>query len=928
MTLARRAAFASALAFALTLSAVAQTSRLTTPREALGFEIGDDYQLANYTQLAGWWQKLAAESDRMKLVEIGKTEEGRPQYMAILTSPENLKKLDRYREIARRLALAENLSDDEAHALAREGKAVVWIDGGLHASEVLGAAQLLELVWEMTSRSDPETLRFLNDVIILAVHANPDGMELVSNWYMRNADPLKRSTQFLPRLWQKYIGHDNNRDFYISNMSESTNMNRQLYFEWFPQIMYNHHQTGPAGAVMFAPPFRDPFNYNFDPLIPLQIEMVGTAMHSRFVAEGKPGTVMRSGAPYSTWFNGGLRTATYFHNMIGLLTEAIGNPTPVQIPLVPERQLPIGDSPLPVSPQTWHFRTAIEYEMTANRAVLDYASRYREEVLYNIYRMGQNSIERGSRDSWTITPKRVQALEDAAKASRGSGTGGGRGATAGAPVNLYASVLHDPELRDPRGYILPANQPDFPTATKFINALIKNGITILRATHDFDVAGKHYPAGSWVVKCAQAFRPHILDMFEPQDHPNDFRYPGGPPVPPYDVTGYTLAYQMGVQFDRILDGFDGPFEKVSGLQEAPAQKIRGPAAQPTGYLISHQQNDAFILVNRLLKNGDDVYWMEKPVTFGGRATPAGTMYVPARAQNRALMERAAAELGITIEAVQSRPAGAALKLKPVRIGLWDQYGGSMPSGWLRWIFEKYEFPFEVVYPAALDQGDLASRFDVLVLPSGALAGAADGGRGFARQPSAEDIPAEYRKMLGRVTVEKTVPQLRKFAEAGGTIVTIGDATELGQFFGLPIRSGLVERTQNGPERPLPREKFYVPGSVLEASIDNTNPAAYGMAATADVFFDNSPVFRFGPDAELKGLKPIAWFPNATPLRSGWAWGQSYLEGTVAAAEAPVGEGKLFLLGIEAAFRGQPHGTYKLLFNSIYSGAAKETKLAP
>ena len=180
----------------------------------------------------------------------------------------------------------------------------------------------------------------------------------------------------------------------MSNMSETTNMNRILYHEWFPQIMYNHHQTGPAGAVMFAPPFRDPFNYNFDPLIPLQIEMVGAAMHSRMVAENKPGTVQRSGASYSTWYNGGLRTTTYFHNMIGLLTETIGNPTPFEVALVPDRQLPTGDAPLPVPPQTWHFRTSIEYSMTANRAVLDLASRYREEFLYNIYRMGRNSIER------------------------------------------------------------------------------------------------------------------------------------------------------------------------------------------------------------------------------------------------------------------------------------------------------------------------------------------------------------------------------------------------------------------------------------------------------------------------------------------------------------------------------------------------------
>jgi len=937
---------ASVLALAFVIAATAQTPRhLTTPKEALGFDVGDDYQLATYTQLTAWWKKLAAESDRMKLVEMGKTEEGRPQWMAIITSPENQKKLEHYKEISQKLAHAEGLTDDEAHALAHEGKAVVWIDGGIHATEVLGAHQLMEFVWEMVSRNDPETLRILNDDIILAVHCNPDGMELVSNWYMRQSDPLKRSTQFVPVLWQKYIGHDDNRDFYMSNMKESTNMNRQLFIEWFPEIMYNHHQTGPAGAVMFAPPFRDPFNYNFDPLIPLQIELVGAAMHSRMVAEGKPGTVQRSGATYSTWYNGGLRTVTYFHNMIGLLTETIGNPTPMEVPLIADRQLPNGDEPFPVPPQTWHFRQSIEYSMTANRAVLDLASKYREDFLYNLYRMGRNSIERGSRDSWTITPKRIEALE--AAAANGSSAPGGRGGraastapsdagfgggTGGLATKLYASVLHDPALRDPRGYIIPSDQPDFPTATKFINALLKNGITILRATVDFQVAGKHYPAGSWVVKSAQAFRPHVLDMFEPQDHPNDFRYPGGPPIPPYDVTGYTLAFQMGVKFDRILDAFDGPFEKVNGLQNAPPEKILGPA-QPTGYLISHQQNDAFIVVNRLLKNGDEVYWLKKPATIAGRSTGPGTIFVPARPQTRPVLQKATTDLGVTVEGVTARPSGEAFKLKPVRIGLWDQYGGSMTSGWLRWIFEQFEFPFEVVYPQTLDQGDLATRFDVLVFPSGAMPrsvglGEARGRGGFSRQPSPDEIPEQYRKMLGNVTTEKTVPQLRKFVDAGGTIVTIGDSTELARLFGLPVEDGLTERMADGRARPLPHEKFYVPGSVLQASVDNTDPVAYGMGSVVDVFFENSPVFRLSPEAELKGIKPVLWFPNATPLRSGWAWGQGYLEGTVAAAEAPMGEGRLFLLGSEAAFRGQPHGTYKLLFNSIYFGSAKAATLGP
>src|SRR5579863_10401956 len=329
-----------ALAFSAYLLSAQSAPKITTPKEALGFNLGDDYMVANYTQLEAYWKTLATESDRMKLVDIGLTSENRHQYMAIFSSPENMKKLDHYKEISQRLAHAEGLTDEQAHALAREGKAVVWIDGGLHASESVGSQQLMEWVYQLASRTDPETIRILNDDIVLCVQANPDGQELIANWYMRGTekpdgplvDPARRNMCNLPRLWAKYIGHDDNRDFYMSNMKETTNMNHVLFLEWFPEIMYNHHQTGPDGGVIFMPPFRDPFNYNVEPLVPLGIDMVGAAMHSRLVAEGKGGSAMRSGANYSTWWNGGLRTITYFHNMIGILTEIIGEPTPTTIP--------------------------------------------------------------------------------------------------------------------------------------------------------------------------------------------------------------------------------------------------------------------------------------------------------------------------------------------------------------------------------------------------------------------------------------------------------------------------------------------------------------------------------------------------------------------------------------------------------------------
>ena len=920
-----RLRLAAALTAVAIMAVAPARAQITTPKEHFGFNIGDDYHLATYTQFESYVRKLAVESPRMVLEEIGKTSEGRPQLMAIITSPENHRNLARYKEIARRLALAEGLTDEEARALAQEGRAIVWIDGGLHGTEVVGTHQLPELIYQMVSRTDQETLRFLDDVILLAPHANPDGMELVSNWYMRNPVPEERTTSGLPRLYNWYVGHDNNRDGYMNNLAETENMSRILYREWFPQIMYNPHQTGPVGTVVFVPPFRDPFNYNIDPLVILGIEGVGTEMHSRLVAEHKGGSVMRSGAGFSTWWNGGQRTTPYWHNMIGLLTEINGNPTPMEIPLIPDRQLAHSDLPLPVTPGEFHFRQAIDYSITIDRAVLDYGSRNRDKLLYNIYVMGKNSIERGSRDSWTIHPERIAALEAAAS---GSGEDvatanvagyGGRGV----PLHLYEEILHDPDHRDPRGYILPADQADFPTATKFVNTLIKSGVAIHRATADFRVGGKSYPRGSYIVKTAQAFRPFVIDMFEPQDHPNDFAYPGGPPIAPYDATGWTLAFQMGVEFDRILDGFDGPFEKIEGFAATPAGAVSN-AQGARGYMLSHDYVDAFVVMNRLMQSGENVYWLRQPVTIDGNQYPAGTIYIRSRGGTQGRLEQMASELGVSFEGVSSMPRTEALQLDDVRVGLWDQYGGSMPSGWTRWLFEQFEFPFEVVYPPRLDQGNLKRNFDVLVFPTGAIpaeVALADDDPYSTQNFDPATVPDEYRDRLGNVSTDVTVPHLREFLEAGGTIITIGTSTNLATHLDLPIGNHIVDASG----RNLPEEEYYIPGAILEARVDNSNPIAYGVGEHVDMMFDDSPVFRLQAGAEAQGVRRVAWYDSDTPLRSGWAWGQEHARNGLAAIEADVGEGKLYLFGPEVLYRGQPHETFKFVFNGIYLATAKEAR---
>jgi len=243
----------------------------------------------------------------------------------------------------------------------------------------------------------------------------------------------------------------------------------------------------------------------------------------------------------------------------------------------------------------------------------------------------------------------------------------------------------------------------------------------------------------------------------------------------------------------------------------------------------------------------------------------------------------------------------------------------MASGWVRWLMEQYHYSFSVVYPKEIDAGDLRKKYDVLVFVSGAIPSVNRNEAGFAaRAPKPEEVPTEFRDRLGRITADTSVPQLKKFLEEGGSIVTIGSSTNLAYHLKLPVRNALVEMGPNNQERPLPAEKYYIPGSLLTTAMDSTQAAAYGMRSKADVYFDASPVFKLAPEAVVNGtVRPLAWFASDKVLHSGWAWGQAYLKDGVAAFVANVGKGKLYAFGPEITFRGQAQGTFKLLFNQLY-----------
>lgn len=891
----------------LTVHSFAQIS----PKEHFGFDIGDDYQLANFTQTEEYFKKLAAESDRVILQSIGLTEEGRNQPMMIISSPDNLNKLEFYKEISQKLARAEGLTEQEARSLANQGKAVVWIDGGLHSNETLGIHQLIETAWNLVSRKDEETLRILDNIIILMTHANPDGHELVSNWYMREKNPEKRSLENIPRLYQKYAGHDNNRDFFMMNLKETQNISQQLFIEWLPQIMYNHHQRGPEGSVVAGAPYRDPFNYVFDPILMTSIDAVGAAINSRLNSENKPGYTQKYGSVFSTWYNGGLRTTTYFHNMIGLLTETIGGPTPSQISLVPDRLIPNGGTTFPVTPQKWHFKQSIDYSISMNYAVLNFAQRHRDELLYNIYLMGKNSIEKGRKDTWGLSPNKVESIKQAYLKEQPNAKINPNGSV---PLKYFEQVMRDPSKRDARGYIISAEQPDFQTALKFVNALIRSGILVHKASRDFKVENKNYPKGSYIIKTSQAFRPHVLDMFEPQDHPNDFQYAGGPPVAPYDAAGWTLAYLMNVEFDRIIEDFDGPFERIAygELQKAEPLKL----ADSKAYRINAESNNAVIAVNELLRSGEKVF----RITDG---EDKGDFYIPGNSKVLEILKGLESKPGLTYRS-SNLISNNLSRIKELRIAIWDTYGGSMSSGWVRLIMEQFNFKAKIIYAQDIDAGDLKSKFDVIIFVPGAIPSVtAQTNIPTSWGPDQESIPAEYRSHTGRISQDKSIPELKKFLEQGGKIIASGSSTNIAYHLGLPVRNALVEMSPDGQERRLSNEKYYVPGSVLKVSVNNSVSSTWGMPSKADIYFNNNPVFRISTDAIAKGnIKPLLWFTDATPLRSGWAWGQAYLRDGITGFEAQIGKGKLVAFGPEITFRAQTHGAFKLLFNQLYEYSEK------
>jgi hypothetical protein len=876
-----------------------------SPEEMFGFNPGDDYKLASYEQMEAYYRQLAAESDRVELREIGESSLGRPLFLLTISSPENLARQDRFRSISEQLARAR-VDTDAAEQLAVEGRAVVWIDGGLHATEVAHAQMTSLLAHRVATEESAEMQQIRNDVIFLLMPVmNPDGLEIVREWYERQlGTPFEHTDP--PELYHHYVGHDNNRDFFMNNMPESKAVAKVIYNEWYPQIVYNQHQTSPGYARIVIPPYSDPVNPIIHPGVTTGLNEVGSAMANRFALEKMPGAISDVG--FSMWWNGGMRTVPYFHNMIGILTETahdsasprvydpkvfpktialranpgmIGQDVPEEVSGVPDARVLY---PYPYEGGESHFSEPVNFMITGSIAVLRAASDSKRKWLTNIHRMGMDAIAAGE-----------------------SGT---------------------------RYYIVPGDQRHADEARNMINVLLEGGIEVDRANSSFSVDEKRYAAGSYVINAAQAFRPYIVDLLEEQKYPDTRLDPTGAIRPPYDIAGWTLPMQMAVEVDFIGSEIDADLSRIQGLVEPAAGTVSGAAR--FGYALSHAMNASIVAVNRLLAEGETVYWTNEASRAGRTDLPAGTFVIESGSTTDSRLESLAAELGVDFLGLGSRPTDQLSQLKLPRVGLYKSYVAFMDEGWTRWLLEEYGFAPVTLTDEDIRSGDLSS-FDAIVLahPDGSAEFRNNVQKILSGHPPGS-MPDEYVRGLGL----QGAFALESFVLDGGTVVTFGDASNFAiEQFGLPIRNVVAGAS---------RANFSIPGSLIRAEVNTDDPLAYGMPADASLNFVNGGAFDVlaqegcvddllnqGECTEVsRGWRPlvetetvsrydsIVDFAAEDLLMSGWAFGMEHIAEKSAMARVPHGAGEVVLFAFRPQFRGQPRGTYKLIFNALHGATIR------
>lgn len=829
---------------------------LVSPAEFLGFEIGKDRCLADYEETRKYFELLDEASPWIMVRKIGTSTLGRPMIAVILSTPENLEKLDRYIEISRRLSDPRRLSEEEARALISEAKIISMITASIHASEVGAVQMAIELAYDVAAGKNERLAKALEETILFIVPMNPDGQQMVVDWYEKWL-----GTEFegcpMPWLYHHYAGHDNNRDWFMMNLAETRAVVDLFFRSAVPQAVLDMHQMWSSGARLFLPPYYPPANENVDPMLYREINLMGSAMQLTCEERGMSGVI--SNAYFDAYWEGSSNSLAWWHHQIGLLSEAASVSVASPIYIEPgelqgsEAGFPkyrmLINFPNPWPGGWWRLRDIIDYDRAAAESFLECCAKNRERFLANYYMMGRRAVERGSKEP-------------------------------------------------PFAYIIPSPQRDPVTAARLAEALMLGGVEIHRATKDFTVGRKLYREGSLVVRLDQPYGRYAKDLLEVQRYPDTRSSPKEPFEKPYDVTAWTLSLQMGVECEEIVEPFECDLELLSDFPYPTGRFEQGS----WGCALGAEINASYKAVNELLAKGFPVLRLDEDGSL-----PRGTFLLPARKNLETIASEIASRMHLEFIPIDNEPQGTKHELRPGKTALFKPWLASMDEGWTRLLFDTFSVPYENVSNEDIQKGRLG-RFDVLVIPNIRPSVIKDGKPEDEESRWFRPMPPEYSGGIGKEGIEN----IKKFVESGGTLVCLGSSCAFAiETFSLPVRNALEK---------LSSDEFYCPGSILKVSFKQGHPVTYGMPEKGDIFFSHGQAFATSIPYGKIDRTVLASYTDEQPLASGLLIGPERLHRLAALVEYRVDRGKVLLFGFNPQNRCQTAGTYKLLLNAVIEGA--------
>jgi len=868
-TIARTSSISIVLAsFLLSAPSQIHAQQIPDPNNIIGFEIGSDFHLATYEQSISYFEELAEASDMVEMKYAGKTSEGRPWQYVLISSPENLKNIAHYKSISQQLAHPENLTREMAKALAKEGKALVDISGGLHASEVAGAQHILTLAYELVNKAETKKYKeiFDNVILILWPSLNPDGQDIIANWYLGNVG-TPYETAPTPWLYQKYVGHDNNRDAYMLNQLESRVVG-SVWREWEPSIIHVHHQSSPFPTRIWLPPFAEPIAPQTPPLVAREVNMIGMAIAQELETEGLPGAV-HMGKGFDAWYPGYIDYMPAMQNIPSFWTETAlyryATPYFYTIRDFPKDKTDLRVESLYASPWKggwWRLKDAVQYMQTASVAVLDYAAKYKETLLFNKYQAGTATIEK---------------------------------------------YKHQP----PYAYFVKQKQRDPVRPVEFLKRLAFNGIKISQLDTDISFEGNDYPKGTWVIPMAQEFGELARQLIDVQEYPDLRESADGPLEQPYDAAGWTLPYQMEVEViaamspltDKVTSALKPikgtPFKKgISEEKDLNKTDFVGGAGFDTNevaagieplpgtlkgsggtLLVDPQENNAFRIIGEAMDRNLPISYDAKKQRYAVNNT------------TRAQYQNWVADYAVNALLSSNTPKTKVIS----KIAVYDPWTASMDMGWTRWLLDNFNIPYTVIRNADINNGHLKERFDVILMASERPGTIEDGfQKGMA--------PPQYTGGLKGLGVRN----ITSFVSAGGTLVCLNKSTDFAiNELHLPV-SNTVKN--------LERNSFFTGGSILEVTNNKLHPIMAGMPEKSAIFVFGSPIFKTLPG--FKGEVLSRYKEMGSPLLSGYLVGEEYMHNNAAAVDVHFKEGHVILFGFQPQWRGQSMGTYRALFNAL------------